>query len=257
MSKNENEKKGKENNVTNVILIITFVAILVIIIVFAILNINANMKEESSSTEKEYQNYLQEQEEDGKSDNSTTKISMRPIYLTLKIGEEYNITYTLLDNSVSGTPVWSSSNENIALVDQTGKVKGISYGTTQINLTIGNESEHVSVTVKAPDYIEDTLTNMSNVYYNNEVNGNNTYFGKKVKVSAIVSSISSDSSVFFNTGVTIHLDENGSKYGLMCNNEDGIYGVNNINRGDRITVIGTMDERIGSSLFLKNCNISN
>lgn len=103
--------------------------------------------------------------------------------------------------------------------------------------------------------IEDSLANIANTYYQNETRGNKEYFKKRVKVTATISDISVDKSVLFNTGVTIHLKETGAKYRMLCNNEDGIKGITYYNRGDSITVIGTMNTMVGSSLLMDKCEI--
>ena len=103
---------------------------------------------------------------------------------------------------------------------------------------------------------EESIKEISKVYYDNKLRGNKEYFGKKIKVTAQITSINSDSSVLFNTGVTVNLEEKGAYYYMMCNFKDGdSTGILNYNRGDMITIIGTMDELIGNSLCLKKCII--
>ena len=103
--------------------------------------------------------------------------------------------------------------------------------------------------------IEDTLTNIAQTYYENEARGNSTYFGKYVKVTATISSIDVDDSIFFNTGVSIYLKEKGAKYNMICQNDDGIAGITKYSRDEQITVIGKMNTMAGSSLLLEKCEI--
>lgn len=104
--------------------------------------------------------------------------------------------------------------------------------------------------------IEDSLTNIADEYYLNEARANVKYFGKKIKITAGIEDITVDSSVFFNLGVTVYLREKGARYDLICNFGDGdSSGITYYNKGDKITIVGTMDEMIGSSLYMKKCNI--
>ena len=121
-------------------------------------------------------------------------------------------------------------------------------------------TKHEQITTDKPKQnydIEDSLTNIAYTYYQNEARGNSKYFKKRVKVTATITDISIDKSIFFNTGVTIHLKEEGAKYRLMCNNEDGISGITEYNRNEQITVIGTMNTMAGSSLLMNKCEIVN
>lgn len=103
--------------------------------------------------------------------------------------------------------------------------------------------------------IKDTLTNIAYVYYQNEARGNKEYFGKRIMTTATITGISVDQSVLFNTGVSIHLKEDGAKYRLVCNNEKGISGITDVNRGDTITVIGKMNTMLSGSLLMDDCEI--
>jgi len=104
--------------------------------------------------------------------------------------------------------------------------------------------------------IEDSLENITNEYYLNEARANTKYFNKKIKITSLIQSIDVDSSVLFNMGVTVHLYEKNAKYNIICNFKDGdSTGITKYNKGDKITVIGTMDTRIGDSPYMKNCFI--
>jgi len=104
--------------------------------------------------------------------------------------------------------------------------------------------------------IEDSLENITNEYYLNEARANIKYFNKKIKITSLIQSIDVDSSVLFNMGVTVHLYENNAKYSIICNFKDGdSTGITKYNKGDKITIIGTMDTRIGNSPYMKSCHI--
>ena len=52
------------------------------------------------------------------------------------------------DNVTEFNPVWSSSDESVATVSQTGLIRGVSSGTAVIVATVGSVSKAVQVTVK-------------------------------------------------------------------------------------------------------------
>ncbi len=130
---------------------------------------------------------------------------------------------------------------------------------TQVETNIISENENDIEEKNDKDQktydIEESLTNIAKTYYDNEARGNSTYFKKRVKVTAIITSINVDKSVLFNTGVTIHLKESGAKYEMLCQNEDGIKGINKYSRNDTITVIGQMNTMVGNSLWMEKCEI--
>ena len=59
------------------------------------------------------------------------------------------------ENNLSET-TWSSSNTNVATVDNTGKVTGIAEGKTTISVSHNNESSTYEVNVKQKSNEEDT-----------------------------------------------------------------------------------------------------
>ena len=77
----------------------------------------------------------------------TTSISVKPVEVTLYAGSTTSIKASISKNS--NEPVfWSSLNEKIATVDKSGKVKGISQGTTVITATtLSGQSASVTVNV--------------------------------------------------------------------------------------------------------------
>lgn len=68
-----------------------------------------------------------------------TGISLGTKTIELLIGEEQTLTYTITpDNTTDKQVTWSSADNNIATVDNTGKVKAISVGETQITIKTNN-----------------------------------------------------------------------------------------------------------------------
>ena len=70
----------------------------------------------------------------------------------LEIGEEYTPEYTVNPDGYTDefAPVWSSDNEEIATVDENGKITAVREGTANITITNGNVSATLPITVKAP-----------------------------------------------------------------------------------------------------------
>ena len=194
--------------------------------------------------------------EEKKNTSNEFTINLGSEEITILVGEKQTISYTLDPTDIEVTKVeWNTKNKKIVTV-KNGEINGIKVGKTTITLKVNNKTKTIKVNVVEPKYeIEDTIANMSETYYQNEARGNSTYFGKKVKVSGNISLISVDESVLFNTGVTVHLDEDGARYDLLCNNENGIKGITKYSRGDNITVVGKMDTMVSSALVMHECEI--
>ena len=74
-----------------------------------------------------------------------TAISLDPTNLSIEIDDYDAIDVTT--TPAGGTVTWSSSNNNIATVDSTGKVTGIAVGTATITATAGTVTAFCTVTV--------------------------------------------------------------------------------------------------------------
>ena len=100
--------------------------------------------------------------------------------------------------------------------------------------------------------IEVDAKTISNVYYNNKLDGNKKYFGKRIKSSGKFTSADKDSI----TGWSVILDT-GERYDYYCTSfVDGEErAFSNYNRGQKLIVYGEVDELIGSYLRLKDCDL--
>ena len=80
-----------------------------------------------------------------------TAISLEPSSLTLHIGDETTLTttYTPQDATLRGEVSWTSSNSNVAKVDDNGTVKAIEAGTTVITVSADGLKADCPVTVEA------------------------------------------------------------------------------------------------------------
>ena len=82
-----------------------------------------------------------------------TTIQLEPLASTLQIGGTQQYTATITDQNgrpMNATLVWSSSNENVARVDQSGLATAISAGSATITASVGSVSGSATMTVEAP-----------------------------------------------------------------------------------------------------------
>ncbi len=80
-----------------------------------------------------------------------TAIDVSPSSKAINVGETFYCTYTLTPSNATTTVTWTSDNSSIATVNSSGKVTGISAGTTYINATTANgKSDWCKVTVSNP-----------------------------------------------------------------------------------------------------------
>ncbi len=80
-------------------------------------------------------------------------IELAPLEMTLEPGGTQQYTATILDqhgNPIAADLIWSSSEESVATVDQSGLVTAVSAGTTIITATAGSVSGSATLTVEAP-----------------------------------------------------------------------------------------------------------
>lgn len=76
--------------------------------------------------------------------------------IELKVGERFQITYEILPKNASHKEVsWSSSKEDVVLVDQTGQVQATSAGKAEIWATAGDRTAKCKVTVVIQGGTED------------------------------------------------------------------------------------------------------
>ena len=86
--------------------------------------------------------------------SNVTSVELDRSTLTLEIGKEETLTYTVLPESAANAKAeWLSSKPSVATVNN-GKVKGISEGTAGIRVAIGNKTSICTVTVIDPDKVE-------------------------------------------------------------------------------------------------------
>jgi PGF-pre-PGF domain-containing protein len=84
----------------------------------------------------------------------TTEITIDPLTATVAVNETSQFTATVLDpdgNTMTGVEInWTTSNETIGTIDETGLFTAATAGITTVTATAGNESASAIVTVEAP-----------------------------------------------------------------------------------------------------------
>ncbi|MBS7021585.1 MAG: hypothetical protein KH135_07075 [Firmicutes bacterium] len=101
--------------------------------------------------------------------------------------------------------------------------------------------------------IEISTKEMSEIYYNNELNGNKQFFGKRIKTQVIFDETSNGSL----SGLIAYFKGIDSIYNIHCTSftEETKSDLSTLNRNEMVNVIGEVDELIGSSIKFKDCKI--
>lgn len=94
----------------------------------------------------------------GGSKAEVTDVTLDRASLTLNVGEEEQLTYTVLPAEAAGEKAdWLSSAPAVATVSG-GKVKGVAEGTALVRVTVGGVSATCTVTVVDPDHVSVAAT---------------------------------------------------------------------------------------------------
>lgn len=81
-------------------------------------------------------------------------VSLNPEEMTLSIGETRQIELTInpISSAIYNSKIWSSSNQNVAVVDNKGNVTAVYAGTCVITATVDGHRARCKVTVETPSY---------------------------------------------------------------------------------------------------------
>ncbi len=99
---------------------------------------------------------------------AVTSVSLDINEKTLNIGEEFTLTATVSPDDASNKSVkWTSSDETVASVDQTGKVKALKDGTATITVTTDDGAKQASckVTVEGFSAVAETKIDVLSFQY--------------------------------------------------------------------------------------------
>ena len=84
---------------------------------------------------------------------AVTGVTLSQNSLSLTVGESATLTATVTPaNATAQTVTWSSSNPDVASVDQNGLVKALREGSATITASVGGQSAACTVSVKEPPY---------------------------------------------------------------------------------------------------------
>ncbi len=100
--------------------------------------------------------------------------------------------------------------------------------------------------------IEVSAKTLSKVYYNNELDGNKKYFGKRIKTTGKFTSAEKGRLTGWNVVLVT-----GERYDYYCSTfADGEEKhFSEYNRGETLIIYAKVDELIGGYLNLKNCDL--
>ncbi len=86
-------------------------------------------------------------------------ITISPSSKTINVGDSFYASYTLTPSNATTTVTWSSENNSIATVTQSGLVTGVAAGTTWISVETANgKSDWFKITVNAPSVPVESVT---------------------------------------------------------------------------------------------------
>ena len=92
--------------------------------------------------------------------SETGIITLNQTKISLGINYNYTIKAIISSNLSTSNIKWSSSNTNVATVDQNGRVTGLNYGTAYITASIGNNKAMCTVNI-IDNYIAVTKINLN------------------------------------------------------------------------------------------------
>jgi len=157
-----------------------------------------------------------------KDETKVKEVTLNPTEMTLAIGETRQIELLIdpLSSQIYNQKYWSSSDENVAVVDGKGNVTGVYAGTCTITASVGGIKATCQVTVTTPTYY---LKLENGIVFNNGIDEES---GSSIKILRL-----------FEEGLDIDSVGNVSGNGLMlnlyiCSNAttealvEGIYQVN-------------------------------
>lgn len=98
-------------------------------------------------------------------DPSVTDITLNRINLVLKVDETATLLAILTPSEAKANVAWSSSNQAVATVDNSGKVTGVAAGTTKITATVNSLTATCDVTVETDGNYDPAASLKGSNYY--------------------------------------------------------------------------------------------
>jgi hypothetical protein len=76
-----------------------------------------------------------------------TGVAINESDLDMNVGDEHQVDFTVTPSDTTDKPVWSSSDESVATVDQNGKITAVGEGEATITVTVNGHQDSIHVTV--------------------------------------------------------------------------------------------------------------
>ncbi|MDE7433439.1 MAG: leucine-rich repeat protein, partial [Lachnospiraceae bacterium] len=89
-----------------------------------------------------------------------TNVTLNKSSVLLKRGTSQQLSLTVVPINFTDKVTWKSSNENVAIVTENGRITAKDYGTAVITVTVGNLTSSCKVTVSANTIFLDKATNI-------------------------------------------------------------------------------------------------
>jgi plastocyanin len=110
----------------------------------------------------------------GPGGSTVASVSIGNVPTTITVGQSAQLTATALDASHApvanpGTFVWSSGAISVATVDQTGKITGVSPGSTTISASVAGIVATASIPVTPSPAAKDTVFTIQETFVPNQV----------------------------------------------------------------------------------------
>ncbi len=86
--------------------------------------------------------------EDNYEDPNTTLITLNTTVLGLEVNDTYTLVATVTGNGNLGSVVWKSSDPQIAMVDDKGKVTALKGGVVSLTASVGKASGTCTVVIE-------------------------------------------------------------------------------------------------------------
>lgn len=173
-------------------------------------------------------------------------------------GNAYNENAGIVANTIYKSNHDKKKIESITLIANDGKKH--TFTTSQINKynedskkeaeELEKESERIKELSKYD--IEVDAKTLSKVYYNNELDGNKKYFGKRIKTTGKFTSAEHGKLTGWNVVLVT-----GERYDYYCSTfvEGEEKHFSEYNRGETLIVYAKVDELVGGYLRLKDCDL--
>lgn len=188
-----------------------------------------------------------------------TGITLNKSTASVEVGKTLQLNASLQPSGASGSITWTSGNSLIASVNNSGKVTGVSTGTTTITATCGSYSASCTVTVEeAVPTNYGTLANPISVAEVREILDNESPTAEMIYVKGVVTSSTYNST--YSNFDNVYLKDGDNDEGLslfrsvLANGVDTKYNVSGALVGKEVVACGYGELYKGSKYELSKQN---